>query len=99
MFMGPAAFKFYFPVVDRYLRAIRNSNEGGDCEAWILGRAILAQMEQGVDDELLTSVDQLCRYVRAHLSQYAVAPRDHKRIDRTWVLIENRVTEQRGKGQ
>jgi len=97
MFMGPTAFRFYFPVVDRYLREIRNDDEFGDCEAWILGKAIAAQLETDANDELLMSIDRLCSYVRAHLAQYASSLRDQKRVDKAWVSVENRVSKQRRK--
>lgn len=98
MFMGPVAFSFYFSVIDRYLREVRRNDEFGDCEAWILGKAIVTQMETGVNDELLVRIDALCKYVRAHLTQYAVTPRDQKRIDKAWSSVETKLTKQRKKG-
>jgi hypothetical protein len=35
MFMGPVAFCYYFPVVERYLYAFRVENEWEDSQAWI----------------------------------------------------------------
>jgi hypothetical protein len=45
MFMGSAAFGYYFPVVDRHLRTVAGAEEWGDCSAAILGSGVAAQFE------------------------------------------------------
>jgi hypothetical protein len=46
MFMGGRAFEYYFPVIDRYLREVKVDRDTlGDCEAWILGAVIVAQID------------------------------------------------------
>lgn len=97
MFMGPKAFKFYFPVVARYLRECPFPDEYGDSQAWILGRAMSSQLEESTDDELQNAIGDLCHYVRTHLSQYAETQSEQERINAAWLELEGQLAERRSK--
>src|SRR5262245_49928512 len=45
MFMGSAAFLYYFPVIDEYLRSAVPCDESDDCQADILGSCVAAQFD------------------------------------------------------
>ena len=93
MFMGPKAFRFYFPVVDRFLRREREPWEFDDSEAWILGKAVRLQLERRKDDSLLKAIGALCQYVRTHLSKFATTGTEQQDIDAAWLEVEKLVTE------
>lgn len=95
MFMGPKAFKFYFPVVVCYLQACPFPEEYGDSQAWILGKAMKTQLERRKDDDLLRPIGELCQHVRTHLSQYAELAADQDRISAAWVEVEQYLAEKR----
>jgi hypothetical protein len=93
MFMGPRAFAFYFPVVDRYLREVRNDDplDLGDCQAWILGEGIRSQIEESgssMDAELFARIASLVGYVLEHLGRYAHQLKDQKRVRTSWTSVE-----------
>jgi len=97
MFMGPKAFRFYFPVVDRFLRREREPWEFDDSQAWILGKAIRLQLEQCKDDSLLKAIGELCQYVRAHLSTFATDGSEQQEIKAAWLEVESQLAEKRAK--
>ena len=90
MFMGPRAFLFYFPVVERYLYSAHNSDDWGDRATWILGHVFINQItnpELWWNEALHLRVGGLVRHVRAHLDQYSVAAEDQARIDGPWAKL------------
>ena len=91
MFMETKAFEFYFPVIDRFLREKITNDLFDDSEAWILGEAILSQLEFIVSRGLLEKISSLSNYVRSHLSQYSSLPAEQEEIDDAWLKIEQRV--------
>jgi len=97
MFMGPKAFKFYFPVVDRFLRREREPWEFDDSQAWILGRAMHLQVEEGLDDELLKGIGDLCQHVRSNLSKYAIDENEQAEIGAAWLEVESQLAKKRAK--
>ncbi len=97
MFMGPKAFRFYFPVVDRFLRREREPWEFDDSEAWILGKAVRLQLERRKDDSLLKAIGALCQYVRTHLSKFATTGTEQQDIDAAWLEVETKLAEKRSK--
>ncbi|MBI5801350.1 MAG: hypothetical protein HZA92_11605 [Verrucomicrobia bacterium] len=97
MFMGPKAFKFYFPVVDRFLRREREPWEFDDSQAWILGKAMRLQLERRNDDELLKSIGDLCQHVRTHLSKYATDENEQAEIGAAWLEVESQLAKKPSK--
>lgn len=100
MFMGPRAFAFYFPVVDRYLREVRNDDplELGDSQAWILGEGVRSQIKESrssVDAELFARIASLARYMLEHIHQYAHQPKDQKRVRASWTSVEKALKPQK----
>ena len=97
LFMGPVAFKFYFPVVDRFLRREREAWEFDDSQAWILGGAMRLQLERRLDDDLLEPVGSLCCYVQSHLQKFASAKDEQEAISASWREVEQLLAAARGK--
>ena len=89
MFMGPVAFDYYFPVVDRYLREFRRAAEDDDdgC-AWILGAAMVSQLESVTPRPLAagTAVEiaALAAFVSREIDRFAGEPRGQGRILEEW---------------
>jgi hypothetical protein len=89
MFMGPVAFDYYFPVVDRYLREFRRADDAGDdgC-AWILGAAMESQIETMNPRPLaagtVMEISALANFVLSEIDRYAGEPRGHRRISAIW---------------
>lgn len=91
MFMGPKAFLFYFPVIERYLYSVCVSHELDYCPTWILGQAFISQLKQaGADEvpELRRRVAKLAGFVRSHLDRYAMDPEEKEMIDTGWAELE-----------
>lgn len=94
MFMGPVAFDYYFPVVDRYLREFRRivddddyDGDGDGC-AWILGAAMVSQLETVAPRPLAagTAVEiaSLAAFVIREIDRFAGEPRGQRRIMDEW---------------
>ena len=43
MFMGPKAFLFYFPVIEKYIKTVKPGDDLDDCCFWIIGCAMESQ--------------------------------------------------------
>lgn len=72
MFMGGKAFAYYFPVIDRFLRATVDIpiTQRGDRQSWILPLCILSQFDgrnRKYVSRLKPSVLDLCEFMLAHL--------------------------------
>jgi len=89
MFMGPAAFDHYFPVIDRYLREFRRADDDDDdgC-AWILGAAMVSQLEISKPRPTATGtaleIADLAAFMIAEVGRFAVDPQGQRRIRGVW---------------
>lgn len=95
MFMGPRAFRFYFPVIERYLLETSAADEDDDCCASILARGIEVQLRstpEPLPAELRARILALCDYVRTNPGQYARAPEAGRWIERAWSAVRARVS-------
>lgn len=88
MFMGPRAFQFYFPVIDRFLREHQSTDEGDDGQAWILGQGIMFQLKERQDDSLFPAVTALASFVRSNLSRYGTGAECRQRVDQGWQQVQ-----------
>ena len=98
MFMGGAAFGYYFPVIDRYLRTVTGVEEGDDCQAAILGSGVALQFEwidARLSPSVVAEISDLAQFVRANLGRYSPAAKDRRRVDREWSNVEQKVLEYR----
>jgi len=86
MFMGPVAFCYYFPVIERHLHAFRIECEE-EHEAWILAHALMTQLENlGVASnlELVKRIGRLADYVIKHIHHFETDPDEQSRILKAW---------------
>lgn len=100
MFMGGAAFDYYFPVVDRYIREVTGSEEGDDCEVGILGSGVAAQFAWNgahPSPSLVSEIESLSKYVSTHLDQYSPSTQDQRRIKREWDRVNEKIAEYKSK--
>lgn len=90
MFMGPAAFDHYFPVIDRYLREFRRADDDDDHDgcAWILGAAMVSQLETTTPRPIATGttmeIADLAAFMIREIDRFAVDPHGETRILEPW---------------
>ncbi len=88
MFMGPAAFDHYFPVLDRHLREFRRGDEEDDGCAWILGAVMISQLEATIPRPLapgtVMEIAGLAGFVIREIDRYAGGPDEQRRILAEW---------------
>lgn len=91
MWMGGAAFRFYFPVVDRYLRSVGpiEPNDWSSRPAWILASCIAIHFScrhdmRGLHREII----DLCDFVCAHLDRYAREAGEREEIREAWESLK-----------
>ena len=93
MFMGTRAFAYYFPVIDRYLRAATlGPGDLGDCEAAILGSAVAARFGwKGavISDDLRAEIESLRAFVVENVVRYAATEQERRHILREWRRVAN----------
>lgn len=93
MFMGGAAFAYYFPVIERYIRESQVDAEFGiDVEAmWILAHCIKNQIEVSGPrhlEHLRERIDALVDHVRRHPSQYSTELEEQNHVDSAWAELQ-----------
>ena len=74
MWMGGAAFAYYFPVIESYLRDTSNVCPGDDRQAWILAKCIKLQFAGEVTPqvrELAPRVLDLAEFVQSNINLFA----------------------------
>jgi len=101
MFMGWAAFTYYLPVVERYLRETTldpnetyEPYEQAEVESiWILAHCLEMQIASpdlpGREAIRLRLLD-LANHIRANLSSYAADLDRQQEVDAAWKLLEKR---------
>jgi hypothetical protein len=102
MFMGGQAFDYYFPVLDLYVREIRGSDAGDDCQVAILGSAVAAQFEwNGADPSpaLVNEIEDLTEYVLTHFDQFSPSDKDQGRIKQEWGHVKAMIAEHKSKSE
>ena len=76
MFMGPVAFAFYFPVVDRFLRETANLSEeerDDGRESWILSRCIRTHFKEKnrhILKDVVGPVLELCTFMESNIDLF-----------------------------
>jgi hypothetical protein len=105
MFMGGGAFLYYFPVLERYLRAYRVGVGPGDenesCAAVIAGGVsvqLLAAGTSGALDPLIERIRGLAEEVRAHADLLAADLEERGRIDSCWQILQIQLPRSSGGG-
>ena len=89
MFMGPAALDYYLPVIDRYLRDYRRADDDDDdgC-AWILGEAMVSQLETNKPRPIATGtameIADLAAFVIGEIDRFAIDSLGETRILEPW---------------
>lgn len=101
MFMGPKAFAFYFPVINRYLcEAVElPAEERDDRQAKLLAGCIQYQFEEMNArhlSHLKEAVLDLCEFVLGHLEYYVDARSNPAQIERFWKQLRDHVREYQG---
>jgi hypothetical protein len=96
MFMGGAAFAFYFPVIEGYLRdvPVPIEDDGDDHESWVLAKCIENQFHAKTAHHVLhlaPRVIALSKYVRQNIGRFGHDADEQSRIADAWLGLENHV--------
>jgi hypothetical protein len=88
MFMGWKAFSFYLPVLEKYLAEVVPVDDMDDCEGWILGCAIEAQIHENdqIDDGMRSRLISLAENVIGRFEKLDLTVRTRKRVLKQWRL-------------
>ena len=96
VFMGPKAFVYYFPIVDRYLREVKSNDPHDDCAADILAYAINGQLDNDDVSGSATIVSELCNlidFVLLEVARYSGSKKIRKQIHATWNQLADKLVE------
>jgi len=95
MWMRHPAFEYYFPVIDRYLREVTNTDDYDDAQAAILGRVMMAYLndkEFPHSVEMLESISDLSSFVQSSLDSFTSDPDDQVHITKTWAKVDKKLS-------
>ena len=98
MFMGPAAFCYYFPVVERYLYNVDAQSESQSIPAWILAQGFIMQLKnKSVSSNalLLKRLSELTDFVLKNVARYDESPAEHTRILQAWTELKEQLSERK----
>lgn len=88
MFMGPAAFLYYFPVIELFLASIPRDIDSPDLTAHILAKAIQFQLENSdalrASELLMSRIRSLPNKVIPQIPKLAEKPDDQACVARAW---------------
>ncbi len=92
MWMGAPAFKFYFPVIDRYLRSIPVAIQFTLDAAWLLSACIQMHFDCHKDmSGLHEPIISLCDYVCAHPTHFDENLERQQEITARWADLRRQV--------
>ena len=96
MWMGSAAFAYYFPVIDKYLREERSELEiHNGCSAWILGCDVKMQFQWAdghkPSPQIVEEIRDLSAFVKENTSRYSDDPAEQDRIRESWRKVDEEV--------
>ena len=92
MFMGPIAFSYYLPVIDRYLREITHEEEGCDTEANILGHVVQSQLDSNeapFSASVVQEIEALSKFVLSSPTRYSDGEGAQAEIVSTWGKVHS----------
>ena len=97
-FMGPKAFSYYFPVIDRYLREISSQEEDDHYDVGYIGIAIQERLEDKQvwrSTKVLSEIRSLTEFVLGNVTRYSVSEKVHRKITRIWMELKQLSTTDR----
>lgn len=97
LFMGHKAFVFYFPVLDRYLREMREKPRVKRDSSSVrhIPQCIQFQFDDPVDAHLLSikkAVIELCDFMLTNLQDFLDEWVNAKAVERYWQQLKHRVS-------
>jgi len=89
MFMGPEAFIYYFPVIERYLKeVVIDDDYDDDYEVWIIGCALLSQLKLNTRN-LKMRINNLSLLVLDKFMNSPINEEYKNQIQEKWQEIQN----------
>ena len=89
--MGPVAFDYYFPVIDRYIRGVDPRDPEDSREARSLGYTVAVQLVDTIDPRLNAEISDLVSHVLTHLSDYAPHKTAQRKVAGAWKRVEKKL--------
>ena len=90
LFMGFGAFRYYFPVIDRYVRSVSSDDCADDCDLAIVGATVSSQIAYGCDsrgDAFLEEVEETARHVLHSIPSYGMDSADEDHVRWEWEQV------------
>ena len=87
MFMGTDAFRFYFSVLDAYLRNAPDEESDDDHESWIIAQCIRAQFESDTVGRLrpiIPAIVDLAEFVRNNIRRFGYDDAERHSVATAW---------------
>lgn len=92
MWMGSAAFAYYFPVIDQYLREGNWDDPLDYCCAWILGRGVSSQFHwkdgRKPPPHVVQAIADLSAFVQANIGRFSADTDEQERIKGSWREVD-----------
>ncbi len=89
--MGPVAFDYYFPVIDRFLRGVDPRDQNDHREARALGYTISAQLVGTLEPSLKEEISDLVKHVLGNPRAYAHHKTGRRKLVGAWRRVETRL--------
>jgi len=89
--MGPAAFDYYFPVIDRFLRGADPRDHDDHREVRAFGYTIAAQLVDRIDPRLNEEISALATHILTHLRDYAHHRTGQRKVAGAWKRVEKKL--------
>ena len=89
--MGTAAFDYYFPVIDRYLREVDPRAQDDHREARSLGYTIAVQVNEPIEPKLHAEISELVKHVLSNLRDYSQNKTGQRKIAGGWKRAEKKL--------
>jgi hypothetical protein len=95
MWMLPAAFAYYFPVIDQYLREGKWDGPLDFCSTDALGYAVRSQFHwkdgSKPPPQVVQEIADLSAFVQANLGRFSEDPDEQERINESWQQVDEEV--------
>ncbi|MEM7262192.1 MAG: hypothetical protein AAF488_09395 [Planctomycetota bacterium] len=89
--MGRAAFDYYFPVIDRYLRSADPKDHNDHREARALAYTLAAQLTGDLEPRLAQELEDLTDFVLGNIRYFAHNRTGERKIGGAWKLVRKKL--------
>lgn len=94
MFMGTAAFVYYYPVIERFLFETIPNDKPDDREAWILAEGIMMQLDSDASKQIVplySRIEALADFVCNSINLFSDDEQQQHQIADAWRALKARI--------